>query len=80
MNKHLGFLSTIFQAKILGRCTTAFFKGSTRYCNNLITLMIFQPFISLDKTDRALFIFIFGENKEQQSNRLIFPFEHTGED
>lgn len=54
-----------------------FFKVQHDTVNNLITLVIFQPFISLDKTDRALFIFISGENKKQQSNRFIFPSDHT---
>ena len=56
------------------------FKVQHDTVNNLITLVIFQPFISLDKTDRALFIFISGENKKQQSNRFIFPSDHTEED
>lgn len=43
------------------------------YCDDLITLMIFQPFISLGNIDRTLFLF-FGENKKySRLTDFIFP-------
>ena len=66
MSMHLGFLFTIFHTKNLGRCTIAFFfkVQDDTYCDDLITLMIFQPLISLDKTDKPYLFLFFGENKK----------------
>ena len=79
MNIPLGFSFTIFQAEYLGWCITAFFfflilRRMLIYLDDVVTLTIFQPFISLDKRDRTLFIFIFWwKQLQQKSNILIFP-------